>query len=294
VVSFALLIIDHERLQADAWQKLHAAQKKLERASRALHQHEELDTPAYRRWLHLTFPELMTHLRELHEAVLATARKIQAVQTEAFFYGGTEKNIWREHRARGTAVGAADKGAEANQGDDEDEDFESTGYRDPDVEPSRGVKPSGDARAIYRRLVQHLHPDRGGEWTAVRERLWHEVQEAWAAGDADWLARLEVDWETANDVLGPKSPLSRLLRATQELDAARRDLERKVRGYRIDPAWRFTRTEKSRPALHQRVQRRLQHDAKALQDQLEHLQRTIAAWEDDWTRPKRRRMHRRG
>jgi hypothetical protein len=138
---------------------------------------------------------------------------------------------------------------------------------------------NADAKDIYRRLVSHLHPDRGGEWTPARERLWHEVQEAWAARDADWLARLEVSWETANDTVGPDSSLGRLRMAIAELDAARRDTERKLRHYRKTQAWRFTLTEKKRPKLHHQVESELLHDLEFVRRQLVHLNATIAAWE---------------
>ncbi len=148
-----------------------------------------------------------------------------------------------------------------------------------------------EARDLYRRLVQHLHPDRGGDWTPARERLWHEVQQAWAARDVDWLSRLEIDWETANDTLRPDSSLSRLRRAIAELHAARRDTERKLRDYRRSFAWRFTDSEKKRPQLHRRVETDLNEDLIALQRQLAYLNATIAAWEA--LQPKRRRPARR-
>ena len=43
-------------------------------------------------------------------------------------------------------------------------------------------------------MLRRLHPDRGGPWTNARQQLWHEVQKAWAVGDADWLARLPTLW----------------------------------------------------------------------------------------------------
>ena len=106
--------------------------------------------------------------------------------------------------------------------------------------PTRPSAAAADpAREIYRRLVQQLHPDRGGEWTPARARLWHEVQRAWAARDLDWLSRLEVEWETAAEVIGPASPVGRLLAALREIAHARRDAARRVRAYRSHPAWRF-------------------------------------------------------
>jgi hypothetical protein len=127
--------------------------------------------------------------------------------------------------------------------------------------------------------VQRLHPDRGGDWTEARMRLWHEVQKAWEAGDADWLARLEVEWETAADLLGPDSPVGRLKRAIRELDAARRDTERKLRYYRRAPAWRFTLSEDKREGLRRRTEFDFRADREYLQQQLAYLNATIAAWE---------------
>lgn len=136
-----------------------------------------------------------------------------------------------------------------------------------------------DAREIYRRLVQQLHPDRGGEWTPLRERVWHEVQKAWAVRDTDWLARLEIEWETAHDVINEHSSLGRLRRAIDELHAARRDVQRKLREYRKSSSWRFTLTEKKRVALRQRTEAGLRHEIEVLRRELSELEYTIAEWE---------------
>src|SRR5690606_29968200 len=91
-----------------------------------------------------------------------------------------------------------------DEGIDRDDPF-GAAFRDiartllgPDSEQKN---PAEDARAIDRRLVQHLHPDRGGQWTQARARAWEQTQEAWAARDADWLARLEAEWEVGADLL---------------------------------------------------------------------------------------------
>jgi hypothetical protein len=296
---FALLVIDHERLQAAAWAEFHTARKRLEKAARDLHRHEETDVPAYDSWLHRTFPLQLSALRELHAEVTAKTRRILSVRMQAAQHGGSHKRIWREQKAR-EANPEAFKREDADF--DEEEEFgarhEAT---QEDFEKAAGPKPTPGARDIYRRLVQRLHPDRGGTWTTARAQLWHEVQRAWAAADADWLARLEVDWETANEVLSPTSALGRLRRGIEEIDAARRDTERKLREYRKAPQWRFTLREKQRSALHDRTEANFLHDVTFLRRQLDHLNATIAAWDDDWTRsdntsarrPKRRGFARR-
>lgn len=311
-----LLIIDNRPLQHAAWSEFHAARKRTEKAARDLHRHEETDTSAYHAWLHGTFPVLVTTLRELHEQVTTKARQVDSVQWMAAMTGRSLKKLWREYQERaanpeafedepasdsdapfsdsGTDAGADDDRFDPFSddffGDESDEPFADSGHsrsgqRHRRNQPDATINP--EARDLYRRLVQHLHPDRGGEWTPARERLWHEVQQAWAARDVDWLSRLEIDWETANDTLRPDSSLGRLRRAIAELHAARRDTERKLRDYRRSFAWRFTVSEKKRPQLHRRVEAELNEDLIALQRQLAYLDATIAAWEAP--QPKRRR-----
>jgi hypothetical protein len=279
----ALMVIDHERLQSAAWAEFHTARKRLDKAARDLHRHEEEDVPAYDQWLHRTFPILVTQLRELHEEVATKTRKVGEVLARAALSGGSLKRLWRQQKERETNP----EKFEASSSEEEDEEFSDRRRHEAhpeDFEHTPGPAPSPGAKEIYRRLVQRLHPDRGGIWTAAREHLWHEVQRAWAAGDADWLARLEVDWETANELVDSKSPLSRLRRAIEELHAARRDTERRLREYRAAPPWRFTRNEKNRAALHRRTETNFLHDLRLLQRQLLHLNATIASWEEDWTR----------
>jgi hypothetical protein len=278
-----LVVIDHRRLQGAAWAEFHTVRKRLDRLARDLHRHEGIDVPAYDSWLHRTFPVLVTALRDLHAEVAAKSRQVQAVQRTSALYGGSLKRLWREQKLRASSPEPA---PEADEEADEGDETRRTEARPEDFEQAIGPAPSSEARDIYRRLVQRLHPDRGGVWTKAREHLWHEVQQAWAVADADWLARLEVGWETAHEVVGPDAPLSRLRRAIEELHAARRDTERKLKHYRSSPQWRFTRSEHYHPALQRRTEENFAHDLKFLQRQLDHLNATIASWEEDWTKAK--------
>ncbi len=305
----ALVLIDNHPLQRAAWAEFHTARKRHEKAARDLHRHEEIDRPAYDTWLHRTFPVWVTTLRDLYAEVSRKNHQVQTVIWMAEMTGRSLKKLWREQKEyeanpeadepddsakseNSANTGDPDNASRNTDNDDFDNDFFNDDSRRSDKSSrssshrSSAPPPTPSAKDIYRRLVQHLHPDRGGDWTPARQRLWHEVQQAWAAGDADWLARLEVEWETANEVLGPDSPVSRLRRAITELIAARRDLERKLRDYRRSPHWRFTLSEKSRHLLHARTYANFRHDVEILQQQLNHLNRTIAAWEKD-DRPRR-------
>lgn len=303
----ALVLIDEGPLKHAAWAQLHAVRKRQEKAARDLHRHEEVDRPAYDTWLHRTFPTLITRLRELHEEVFAKGQKVESVEYIAMMTGRSPRKIWREHleAAKNPAetepphAGGRDEAerdapewsSDDADGFDADPGFEGqwSANRRRAAEGSAAPRPGAVARDVYRRLVQRIHPDRGGDWTAARQRLWHEVQQAWAAGDADWLMRLEIEWEAANDVLSPGSPLSRLRAAIEELHAARRDVERKLRGYRETPPWRFTLSEKKREVLHRRTKMEFEHDIGFLQRQLDHLNRLIASWEE--APRSRRRKH---
>ena len=283
----ALMVIDHRRLQGAAWAEYHTARKRLEKAARDLHRHEEIDLPAYESWLHRTFPLLVTALRELTAEVAAKKRQIQAIQWLSTRTGRSAKRLWREQKERVANPDAFADESESEEDDpaaSSDEDARNQTF-DPAHSPRPGAGAPPAARDIYRRLVQRLHPDRGGEWTRGREHLWHEVQQAWAAGDVDWLSRLESEWETANEILSSASSLSSLRRGIEELHAARRDTERKLSEYRGSPEWRFTLTEKKREALHERTEKNIGHDLEFFRRQLFHLNATIAAWEEDWTRP---------
>jgi hypothetical protein len=291
--SQALLVIDHERLQGAAWAEFHTVRKRLDKAAGDLHRHEEIDLPAYDAWLHRTFPLQITALRELNEEVMAKARQIRIVQARAAHTGRSLKRLWQEEKERAANPEAfRAKSRPEREPDFDDQEAEAGARRKEarpeDFETAPARARSNAAREIYRRLVQRLHPDRGGNWTMKRQQLWHEVQQAWAAGDADWLARLEVEWETAHEAIGPKSPLSRLRAAIEELHAARRDIEHKLAEYRTSLPWRFTKTAARRAALERRVEAELARDYRFLQRQLQHLNATIAAWDEDWTRAKTR------
>jgi len=280
-----LLVIDDQRLRDEAWQTFQELRRRLQEATRELHEHEEIDVPAFEAWKHRTFPLHLTALRELEREVCTKAQRVHEAEARAAHTGRSVKRVWQEARdARASSTGDRPRAA-----DDEEEDTPPRRQaRLEDFFPEPAPKPARAAREIYRRIVQHLHPDHGGEWTPARQQLWHQVQAAWDAGDVDWLARLEVEWEAAHDVLGPHTPLSRLRAAVEELHAAERDLEHKFDVYQHSPAWHFTRSDGDRNALERRVEAQLGRDYRALRGQLRDLNARIELWEEDSTRPRPR------
>jgi hypothetical protein len=327
----ALLVVDNAPLQKAAWRDLCKARKLLEKASRDLHRHEEIDVPGFGAWLGATFPDLVSSARDLAMQFNAKERIVSAVDGEAFITRRSPRVIWQEWQQMqkkqsedGTSSGgnthANADGSKFGDGCDFDpwneganrqeseQGFEAfcaemgLDASDPQVRAEYGaasrmmgfgdprgiVRPQVDeVREIYRRLVQQLHPDRGGEWTPQRARVWHQVQEAWASRDADMLARLEAEWEIATDILGPTSSVGRLREALEEIHAARRDAESRVRRYRKMPEWRFSLSPPDRRRCED-LQRGLERERDMLRRQLDELEAIIAEWE----RPIKKRARR--
>lgn len=299
--TVALIVVDQNPLKLAAWAKLQSARKRLGRATADLHRHEKEDEPGYRAWMASSFPALVSEIRDLMLQIQTKSALISRVQHEASRRGKAAAVVWQSYKNQRSS--ADDFFPPLNEAEDEDRDEIDDEIDDlvdewlreqgvdplsPEAEEMRDFaraqrrdtppEPTDEAKEIYRRLVQRLHPDRGGEWTSEREALWHEVQRAWEAHDADWLSRLEAEMEISVETIGPTSALGRLLNALKEIEAARRDTEKKLRGYRKTPAWRFT--------LRPRTDREVADLASALRDdrdllraQLESLEATFARWE---------------
>ena len=129
-----------------------------------------------------------------------------------------------------------------------------------------------DARIkeLYRRLVRRLHPDLRTDGSAVVSALWHEVQEAYGAGD---VARMEIllalsDIETRRTV---SQSLSQMHAVRAELERALRALEKSLLEAEGEDAWNFAR-------LGPNAELQLKSDLAGRMQRLDLLTRTIAEW----------------
>jgi hypothetical protein len=155
-----------------------------------------------------------------------------------------------------------------------------------DEEPASATEPGTiDPRVkeIYRRLVRRLHPDLRADGDATVSSLWHEVQEAYAAGD---VARMELllALSDLSNAPGASTTLSQMRSALRELTRSVRALELSLVEARREDSWNFARTGPSED-LQLRVERQLKHDLALRQQRLELLTGTIARWATE-ERPK--------
>lgn len=132
-------------------------------------------------------------------------------------------------------------------------------------------------KELYRTLVRRLHPDLRADGNAAVSALWHEVQEAYAAGD---VARLELllalsDLEASR--VGEQTSLFQMRTVFAELSRAIRALEKSVQEAEGEDAWNFARAG-ANAGLRLRVERQLKSDLAARSLRLDLLARTIASW----------------
>jgi hypothetical protein len=131
-------------------------------------------------------------------------------------------------------------------------------------------------KEIYRRLVRRLHPDLRADGDASVSSLWHEVQEAYGAGD---VARLELllALSDLSHAPGSGTTLSQMRSVLSALTRSVRALELSLVEARREDSWNFARIGPSQD-LRMRVKRQLTHDLAIRQQRLESLTKTIAEW----------------
>src|SRR5437667_1017617 len=164
----------------------------------------------------------------------------------------------------GSAPGRSDPRPEDGRRSAVDEEPQEPGTIDPRV------------KEIYRRLVRRLHPDLRADGDATVSSLWHEVQDAYAAGD---VARMELllALSDLSNALGASTTLSQMRSTLRELTRSVRALELSLVEAKREDSWNFARTGPSED-LRSRVERQLKHDLAWRQQRLELLTGTIAGW----------------
>ncbi len=158
------------------------------------------------------------------------------------------------------------------------DDVRSSAVNDEESASATEPEAAVDARVkeIYRRLVRRLHPDLRADGDATVSALWHEVQEAYAAGD---VARMELllALSDLSDAPGTGTTLSQMRAVLSELTRSVRALELSLVEAGREDSWNFSRTGPSED-LRLRVERQLKHDLALRQQRLDLLTETIARW----------------
>ena len=152
-----------------------------------------------------------------------------------------------------------------------------------DQEPDE--KDSGrpvDARVkeLYRILVRRLHPDLRADGDTAVSSIWHEVQEAYAAGDIPQLEILLALSDIKVDYANGATSLGQMQALLNDLERALCALGKSLREAEDEDAWNFAEQGPS-DELRVRLERQLKSDLAHRMARLQVLETTIAEWARD-------------
>jgi len=139
-------------------------------------------------------------------------------------------------------------------------------------------------KEIYRILVRRLHPDLRADGDAAVSSIWHEVQEAYGAGDLDRLETLLALTDIKSNQAGDHTSLSQMHAVLEELARNLRALQKSLRQARKDDAWNFSRSN-DRTTLETNLRHKLETELEDQQRRLQDLEALIR----DWSRPRNER-----
>jgi hypothetical protein len=136
-----------------------------------------------------------------------------------------------------------------------------------------------DARVktLYRVLVRRLHPDLRDDASTEVSGLWHEVQEAYAAGDVAHLEILLALIDIESNGTSAQTSVSQMRATLAELERATRALEKSLLEAEGEDAWDFAQKGPNED-LRLRLERQLKSDLAQRSLRLDLFTKTIAAW----------------
>ena len=126
-------------------------------------------------------------------------------------------------------------------------------------------------------LVRRLHPDTRADRDAEVSALWHEVQEAYTAGNVDRLEMLLAFTDIQSNTAGEHTSLFQMRSVLAELRSAFNALQRNLRAAKKDHAWNFARLE-DRSKIEARVRREMESTLAWHEGQLRELEALLAKW----------------
>jgi hypothetical protein len=309
-----LVRIDQRPLRRKAASECSRELAKVEKARAEWRRFDREDRPAFERWLAGRFGAVLTELRELDLALREKEQLIDEVEIEYAWIGARSYRaaylavmrrrtapVRRRATPREEARHFADFSPEEKRTLFEDfiadfldidpadipkkeyqrmfRDFQAgLGGERPEPAPARPVR-SEDARLkeLYRHLVRRLHPDTRADGDPEVSALWHEVQEAYAAGQVERLEMLLALTDLRGKSAGEHISLFQMREVLAELRHALLALRKSLRAARRDPAWNFARSAK-REAIARRLERRFQRDLAARRRRLRQCEALIARW----------------
>ncbi len=313
----ALVTLDQEPIKRDALEKCRLAMNRLEEARSEWIRYENEDRPAFERWYRDRLGELTAKVEREESIVRQHAELIEEVEFEYHYRGGSHRAAYRrvmadrEHRDREDGdADDADEDFDFDEDDDEDDAFDAFfrdvfGCEDDEAEEmfreftgrtggtandhATARKAASSARSLeegsrltrlkdrFRLLARKLHPDVQGEITARKNELWHEAQEAYQEGNLEHLDTLLALCEVEEDRVTEATGITLLEKVGRKFRDSLKEVRRRLREARRDPAWRFSRV-RDRGKIEARLRRDLELALDHARGQREEMESLIGEW----------------
>lgn len=156
-------------------------------------------------------------------------------------------------------------------------DWRSEPEPEPESLPDPPKSTAARVKELYRVLVRRLHPDLRADSNAEVSSIWHDVQEAYAAGNVDRLEMLLAFTDIQSNTTGEHTSLFQMRSVLAELKSAFNALQRNIRVAKKDPAWNFARAG-DRSKIESRLRGEMESTLAWHEDQLRQLEALIAEW----------------
>ncbi len=283
----AVIVIDASERRKQERRKYLTKCKKVESTSETLRTFENMELPAYARWLEYTFAQPLAELRSKVAKVHELESLVDLVSDYAIIKDISEREAYlafKEAKAAGIELDMSEAEDEFSDDEfDEDEfdqdqfedivkDFAKSFGLDDDNEDeffsredpfSRSASPSkskveagGDTSAsyvktLYYKLVMRLHPDKNPQQSAAQRSLWDQVQDAYAWQDLQRLESLlkAVDGGSEQVLDFKTMPISHIISMSRDAQRRLSKLMEKLRHARQHPGFGFLKAQKDKAQL---------------------------------------------
>ena len=141
---------------------------------------------------------------------------------------------------------------------------------------------------LYRVLVRRLHPDTGKSRNDPSiQRLWHDLQNAYAAQDVERLEVLLAMTDLHESGSAVRSTLFHLRKVAKEMENAVRELKARFREARTSPAWAFWHSD-NREKAGAKIRAATEARIREAKNHITILESEINLWKQDARQPTKR------
>lgn len=325
VACTALITLDTARIREAHFKSYCREKKTLEKLELERRSYNEADEPAFRQFIAAHFGAELTREREImcyiaqatsRQEKIAYGAYIKRMTQGRYCYFLSTKlkkdvDFWAEldrhvamlaEEERKREEECQRRFAEEAEGDeyddDEDDDFEwmDKEFRrvfghvwdaivlDNDIEPVLKNEQK-DLKRLYRELCIRYHPDKIGTHDAHMQKLWLDIQDAYAEGNMGRLRTIHagIQIESGKQELS----CSDLWRLIDELKRSILEIRRELRYVKARPSWGFcTWSEQKKKRALREIKKEFDDQYAFNKKQLEYLQNALEAIRTSY-RPKR-------